>query len=111
MAEKLFDWVKTFKAYLSIKENVSSSNEAMHLLNTHALWKAEKADIKDSIYSRFSELGQEIRSAKHETDISLWSFETPEDSERLEGKLRKLWDEELQYLYDNKTLILEDHFN
>lgn len=106
--KKLIAWVAIKDEYYKTKETIAGVLEARLQLSTLDGVDKEVSDMKDGNVSRLKELGNEIRSAKHQTDLSEWSHPSPTDVSALEMGIDETFEDELGPLSQRKRAVLDD---
>jgi hypothetical protein len=103
----LKEWVGEKTAYLNKKEPVDSISDAQVNLAALSAYYTEKEYTTNGSVGTMKQLGNEILTAKYETKLSSWVWETPEEIKEREADIDGDW-VELNKLSDVKQAILDD---
>jgi len=105
--KQITQWVGTNRAYLQKKEPVDSVADARGNLQALRTYEGDKIDVNTLNVTAMNTLGADILSAKYETALSSWAFETPDEVKGREGEIAAAW-VELSQLSAAKLEVLED---
>mmetsp|Transcript_26216 Transcript_26216/g.36477 ORF Transcript_26216/g.36477 Transcript_26216/m.36477 type:complete len:1355 (-) Transcript_26216:126-4190(-) len=105
---KISQWVDKKEAYLNTRETIDNTPEAALQVTLLSQYNKESKSYYNSHVKALKVVGQEIRDAKYESDLSSWTFETPEELDERENDLDARF-KTLGELHDVKKPILDDH--
>jgi len=103
----LMAWITENRSYLEKKDAVSSIADALKNLARLDAYENAKHDVLNVNVDALQKQGQEILTAKHETDWSSWKWETPEEVNIREKDILDLF-KVLDTLSGKKKAVLAD---
>lgn len=104
---QLLGWAAEQKAYLEVREEVPSANDARFHLSIFAAYE-KGVEAMNRPHTSLKQLGQTILARKYMTKHSSYEYETPEDIVATEEVLQEAWTE-LGTVSVVKHTILQDH--
>jgi hypothetical protein len=107
--DNLMVWGGKKLQYLLGKHLVGSVQEARLQLSTLDAAEQEIADTKLGNLARLKELGEEIRQAKYETELSTWQHPQPDEIVSLEAAIDASFNGDLGPAVVHKRVVLDDH--
>ena len=85
--KRLVDWIQSKKDYLSAPQDVQSIADAQIFLRLLEAFVTEREQLWASSVVSLKTLGADILATKHQSKISSWSFEKPQEISQRETQL------------------------
>eukprot|EP00211_Chloroparvula_japonica_P004956 CAMPEP_0119119142 /NCGR_PEP_ID=MMETSP1310-20130426/760_1 /TAXON_ID=464262 /ORGANISM="Genus nov. species nov., Strain RCC2339" /LENGTH=856 /DNA_ID=CAMNT_0007108559 /DNA_START=117 /DNA_END=2684 /DNA_ORIENTATION=+ len=105
---KISAWVAEKEKYLRTEEKIDNTTEAQLQVALLGQYNKESKGYYSSQVVSLVKVGDDIRAAKYESDLSSWTYENPEELNQDEADLEAKF-KTLNELHDAKKPVLDDH--